>query len=142
MFSLMMKDKRAAALIFVAAIAVVSIVLGLYLILVQDVRTKASWSANIGALYFAQSSKQGFAGDAADEFLDKAYDAHMKAVEISPYDAGLWVRAAYVVAVKEQNADQAFLALDIAQALAPETALKIAQHRKKIVQELERRQGR
>lgn len=132
MGSLLITDKRAKALIFVVCIAGLSVLLGLYLILVHDTNTKAHWSANVGSLYFMQSNKQGFSGKNANHFLDKAYDEHIHAVQLAPYDAALWIKLSYVLAVKHDDKTQALRALDIAEALAPQSAVEIARYRAKI----------
>lgn len=113
-------------------------VLGLYLILVQDAKIKAQWSAGAGTIYFLQSSKQGFKGGFASEFLEKAYEAHQRAVTLSPYDASLWIRFAYVLAARRDTVVPALEALDIAQALQPDQSRSVQAHRAAVVLQFKR----
>ena len=101
MFKLFKRDKRVQALGVLSVFALLSFVLGLYLVLAHDVKTRASWYVFPGSFYYSQSKSQGFEGPAAEAFLRKAKDQHLKAIAMNPGDYRLWRNLARILAQSE-----------------------------------------
>lgn len=105
--------------------AFLSIILALYLVFTPDIKARANWNASISGLYLNQSSKNGYRGDYAGSFLEKAYQTQMSAVQLYPYDAEHWLQLSTILAAKNAPDEHIIMALDIAATLAPHRITEI-----------------
>ncbi len=120
------QSTRAFALIFVAGMAVFSILPGLFLIFSPDPGLKAQRLADAGAALLIEAE----GAENEDELLQQAYKAHLNSVRLLPYNSDLWVRLAYAANALEGGHEKASSALNIASALDP--TLDIAAHKHKL----------
>lgn len=124
-------SNNSLAVFFPGVLAVFSILLGLFLILVQDNETRVRWLSDASAVYLLQARKQDSAVDVVNQnFLHQTRKSLTEAVLIKPHDSDLWIQLAYLLALENGDASKANRALDIAGILQPDLSADINIHRR------------